>query len=126
MKTNSIVTIIIGGLLLGCATQKEAEVCAPDTDNIVGVGLVLGVTNHKVTIMDVVADSPASRAGLSPGLIVQEIDDIATDDKRLWKWVGMIRGAADTKVKLKLVDAITNRTNTVEIIREKILLEHCK
>lgn len=126
MKTNSTVTIILGGLLLGCAAQKEAEVCAPDTDNVVGVGLVLGVNNHEVIIQEVFPNTPASRAGLSPGLIVQEIDDTATDDKRLWKWVGMIRGAAGTKVKLKLVDAITNRTNTVEIIRGKILLEHCK
>jgi C-terminal processing protease CtpA/Prc len=122
MKPKSLATILLAGLLAGCVAPKQPEepaVCVPFEG--VGVGLKLGVENQRVTIQEVFPNTPASRAGLFPGLIIQKIDGTATDDERLWKWVGMIRGEAGTKVSLELVDTGASRTNAVELIREKYL-----
>ena len=53
---------------------------------------------------------------------MQKIDGAPTDDSHLKDWVDKLRGKAGTKVKLELVDAANNKTNTVEMIREQIKL----
>jgi C-terminal processing protease CtpA/Prc len=67
-------------------------------------------------------NTPASKAGLSSGLVIQKIDGAVTDDHHLKNYVDMLRGAAGTKVKLELVDTLNRKTNTMELIRERILL----
>lgn len=85
-----------------------------------GVGLVLGIKDEKITIMDVLPNTPASKAGLVPGLVIQKINGTNTKGMQLEACVGMIRGPVDTKVKFEVVDTANNKTNTVDLTREKI------
>ena len=71
--------------------------------------------------MKVLPNTPASKAGLAPGLVVRKIDGTATDGKLLKECVDMLRGGVGTKVKLELVDTANSKTNTVELTRERIL-----
>jgi hypothetical protein len=111
-------------VITGNFTAVEAEVIARalnTQEHFAGIGLVLlADKNHTIRILGVLPYSPASKAGLSPGLVVQKIDGMSTDGKPLRDCADMIRGARGTKVKLELVDQVNSRTNTVELTREKI------
>ena len=72
--------------------------------------------------MDVRPNTPAARAGLVRGLIIQRIGDTSTDGKPLQECVGMMRGPVGSKVQLELVDPAKNTTNIVEFTREAIPL----
>ena len=85
-----------------------------------GIGVELGVKDDKVIVMQVVPNTPASKAGLSYGLVIQKIDGTTTDGKPLNDCGDMVRGPAGSKVKLELVDLTNNKTNTVELTRERI------
>ena len=110
MKPRLLAALV--GLLLALAAYAQ--------DHFAGVGLMLAVHKDALTVIHVIPDSPASRAGLSEGLLVRKIDGAATEGKPLKDCVEMIRGAAGTKVKLELLDASRNKTNTVELTREEI------
>jgi C-terminal processing protease CtpA/Prc len=62
---------------------------------------------------------PASEAGLSAGLILQKVDGIPTADKSTELCACYIRGQAGAKVRLELVNPERNKTNTVELTRQK-------
>ncbi|MGO8929475.1 MAG: S41 family peptidase [Limisphaerales bacterium] len=104
---------MLGGLLLGYVSQAQ--------EHVTGVGVALGVESNLVKIMKVFPNTPASKAGLSPGLILQKIDGTATDRKHLKNWVEKLRGAVGTKVELELVHPAKGKTNTVELTRERIM-----
>jgi hypothetical protein len=86
----------------------------------VGIALVSDPTNHAVRIIQVLSNSPAAQAGLYSGLVVQEIDGIPIAGRDLIECVGLIRGTAGTKVRLKLVNPNLPETNTVELVRQRI------
>jgi carboxyl-terminal processing protease len=114
MKAKSMLALLLGGLWLAGIVHAE--------DHVTGIGVALAVRDHAVKIMTVLPNTPAAKAGLSAGLIVQKIDGTPTDDTHLKDWVEKLRGDAGTKVKLELVDAANGKTNTVELIREQIKL----
>jgi carboxyl-terminal processing protease len=96
--------------------------------NIAGIGVALDfdAKTRTVRITKVIPDSPASESGLSPGLIVQRIDRVATADKSLTECVGRIRGKPGTKIRLELVRSKTKcnesgRINETENPDVKIL-----
>lgn len=88
---------------------------------ITGVGIALGVQNSIVRIVNVLPNTPAARAGLTAGLVVRKIDDTLTENGNLKDCVEMIRGVAGTTVTLELIDTASDRTNTVELTRERIM-----
>src|SRR5579862_2960843 len=105
MKTKLIVAIALT-ISLGYTSRAQ--------ENFSGVGVVLKAEDHAVKIVQVVPNSPASRAHLTIGMIILKIDDTPTDDSHLKKWSDMIRGEAGTKVHLELLDPKKGETNTVE------------
>jgi carboxyl-terminal processing protease len=90
-------------------------------EHVTGVGVALGVEGQTIKIMQVLPRTPASKAGLVPGLVVREIDGTPTDGKLLKQCVDMLRGAVGTRVRLELVDMENGKTNTVELTRERVL-----
>ena len=88
---------------------------------LVGIGAQLDFagTGHVLQITKIIPHSPASRAGLSPGLIMRMVNNEPTLGKSMTECLGLIRGKAGTKVCLELVDPKRNRTNSVVLIRQK-------
>jgi len=115
MKAKLISVVMFSALLLACASRAQ--------ESVTGIGIVLSVENSTLKIMKVLPNTPASRAGLSPGLRLQKIDGTVTDGKHLKEYVDMLRGPAGMTVRLELVDAARNKTNTLDLIRERILIE---
>ena len=100
---------------------KSFDMGSPAQESVTGVGVALGVEADTIKIMKVLPHTPASKAGLVPGLVVRKIDGTTADGKLLKECVDMLRGRVGTKVKLELVDTANSKTNTVELTRERIL-----
>ncbi|MCX8032078.1 MAG: S41 family peptidase [Thermoleophilia bacterium] len=65
-----------------------------------GVGMVVEMQHHLVTIVSIFKDSPAERAGIRPGDIVVSVDEVPTDGMSLDEVVSRIKGPEGTKVTL--------------------------
>jgi carboxyl-terminal processing protease len=88
--------------------------------SITGIGVLIRVVDHSLEIGDVRPNTPAARAGLVRGLIIQRIGDITTDGKPLGECVAMLRGPVGSKIQLELIDPAKNTTNIMEFTREAI------
>lgn len=89
-------------------TMYMSPLEADDYDNSLtgniggGIGAEIGIRNDKVTIMSVLADNPAIRAGLQAGDIVLSVNDQSTAGYSAAKAVSLIRGEEGTTVKLTI------------------------
>ncbi|HTI68998.1 MAG TPA: sigma-70 family RNA polymerase sigma factor [Candidatus Limnocylindria bacterium] len=101
------------------ASQGSAR---PETVVGIGTGLTMARETADIRILKIYPNSPAEKAGLSPGLILKQINNIVVDGLGLSDCVDMIRGDAGTKVSLVLVDPVRDITNTIELTRQPIQL----
>lgn len=67
-----------------------------------GIGALIGLKKDQITIMRVIDDNPAIKAGLLAGDTVLKINDQSTSGWSVDKAVGKIRGDAGTTVKLTI------------------------
>lgn len=65
-----------------------------------GIGALIGLRNNRTTIMSVLDDNPAIKAGLKAGDKILEINDQSTEGMSVDLAVSNIRGKEDTTVKL--------------------------
>ena len=112
MKIKLIIIAVLSTQLLACACHAQ--------EHVTGIGIDLGIHHQRMEIIHVLTNTPASKAGLSAGLVVQKIDGVTTEGKSLFDCAKMIRGVAGSKVVLELVDTTHSQTNTVELIRAEI------
>jgi S1-C subfamily serine protease len=87
---------------------------------MMGFGFNLETQTNILRITKVFPESPASRAGLSAGMIIQKIEDVSTADKSVAECLSLLR-ANGPKVRLELIDGDHKTTNTVEITRGKFI-----
>lgn len=80
------------------------------------IGLLLGLKNGKIEITGVLPNTPASRAGLSPGLIVQKIDGVDSGSYGLKMAQDNFRSGI---VGLELIDPSDDKTNEVVLTTAK-------
>lgn len=83
-----------------------------------GIGAELGKTNGQLTIMGVLADSPAEKAGLKKNDIILKINDEDASSMTTGAAVTKIRGDKGTSVKLSVLRDET--TSEYSITRETI------
>jgi hypothetical protein len=122
LGADSVGWLILEGARL--TPQTASVLFTGNSEELVGIGARLDFDSatHTLKITKVFPDSPASRAGLSSGLIVQKVDGFSTADKSLTECLGLIRGKIGTKVRLELFSPTTHETNSVEIIRQKVIV----
>ncbi|MGO8926575.1 MAG: stage II sporulation protein M [Limisphaerales bacterium] len=107
--------------LLAAAIESFATpkiLAAYEKGHLAGIGVQLAVHEHQLTITHVFPGGPASKAGLSSGLLIQTIDGTETTGKNLGQCRNMTHGRVGTKVKLEVIDTAHTTTNTVELVRE--------
>ncbi len=68
-----------------------------------GVGMVVGVKDGQITVVSPFKDSPADQAGLKSGDKILKIDDSFTKDQGLEEAVKIIKGPANTSVRLLIL-----------------------
>ncbi len=92
---------------------------------IIGAGLALDIDSPKgmLRISKVLANSPAEKAGLTAGRVICSIDGMPTTDKSIAQCAALIRGQSGTRLKLELASAGQNPTESIEMLREKFLVD---
>ena len=63
-----------------------------------GIGVLIGMHNHRITIISPISGSPADQAGLRSDDIIIEIDQQSTGHMTLTEASNLLRGEAGTKV----------------------------
>jgi hypothetical protein len=76
---------------------------------IVGLGFLIGLDEQTkaLRVTKVFSESPASRAGLSAGLVIQKVEDVPTAGKSLTECQHLLRANGRAKVRLELVNTET-------------------
>lgn len=102
-------------------TRDSARMIARET---VGLGFAFDLEKRSNTfqITKVFANSPASRAGLKIGLVIEKIAGIPTARKTVAECLTLLRSGSP-KVQLQLVDPQLTATNIVVVKRGKYLLQ---
>jgi carboxyl-terminal processing protease len=78
-----------------------------------GIGAVIGIKKSQITIMDVLANNPAIKAGLLANDVVAKINDQDTAGWTVEQAVSQIRGAEGTTVKLSILRGDSSKDYTV-------------
>jgi carboxyl-terminal processing protease len=117
--TKAIITGIMAATILiaGCGKKSPSS---PAQSSVIGIGVLFGVRGDALQIMGVQPNTPASKAGLHPGLVIQQIDGTNIVGKPLVVCVAMTRGLVGSKVQLEVIDPDKSETNVVEFTRERI------
>lgn len=76
-----------------------------------GVGIEVGIRNNSPTVVRVLRDNPAEKAGVMAGDVIAAVNDESSIDKTVSEAVALIRGDVGTTVKLTLLRG----NNTVEL-----------
>lgn len=87
----------------------------------IGAALVFDEEHRAVRISKVFRESPAAVAGLSPGLLIREINGVSVEGKTPSECFTLMPGPAGTKVQLQLFNAEQDKSFTVELTKEKFL-----
>jgi C-terminal processing protease CtpA/Prc len=118
MKKTTIIGFMAATILItGCGKQSPS---IPAQSSVTGIGVSLRVRGDVLEIDSVLPDTPAAKAGLHPGLVVQQIDGTDIVGKPLAVCAAMTRGPIGSKVQLEIIDLAKSETNIVAFTREKI------
>lgn len=78
-----------------------------------GIGAEVGLKNGKTTIMRVLKDNPAERAGLMAGDFILKVNDQSTDGWTVERAVSLIRGEKGTTVKIAILRGTETKEFTI-------------
>ncbi len=86
-----------------------------------GIGVVIGIVDGKIVIVEVMDDSPAKQSGLEVGDIITEINGNSTSGFDTKAAADLIRGEENTTVFLKVLR--DKKTLKFNIVRKEIKLK---
>ncbi len=94
---------------------KEASAFDDDLTGQIGggIGAEIGVRNSQPTIIRVITDNPADKAGLKAGDVIASVNDQDAKDWTADKAAGQIRGEVGTSVKVAVLRAGEAKSFTV-------------
>jgi len=88
-----------------------------------GIGIEIGVKNNQLTVMSVLKNTPAEKAGLLAGDIILKINDELASDLTIDEAVLKIRGDKGTSVRLTIQRPGKNEEKEYTIVRDIIKIE---
>jgi len=91
-----------------------------------GIGIVIEIKNHLLTIVSPMEDTPGFHAGLQSGDIIVEIEGEETRDLSLSGAVDRLRGEPGTDVTIKTLRPSTRDIEEITITREEINIASVK
>lgn len=90
------------------------------TGSFSGIGIQIGEHDKLLTVIAPIEDTPAWKAGIKAGDIIQAINGKLTKDMTVDDAVKLIRGEEGSTVKLKIYRPDTKKTMDVDVIRKQI------
>ncbi len=91
-----------------------------------GIGAEIGIKEDRLQVVAPLKGSPSEQAGLQPGDWIVTIDGTETIDMSVEKAVSLIRGKKGTVVKLEVSREGLDELKTIEITRDKIIVDSVK
>jgi len=91
-----------------------------------GVGIVVGIREKTLTVLEPMEDTPAMRAGILPGDRITKIDGKSTERFKLEDAVKRLRGEAGTEVEITITRGAASQTRDVKLKRENIKVHKVK
>ena len=85
-----------------------------------GLGIQIGIKEHRITVIAPIEDTPAHAAGIEAGDIISKVDDLPTKDLTLMEAVQKMRGARGTKVSLTVEREGANEPLVFTLVRDTI------
>ncbi len=87
-----------------------------------GIGVEISKRTGELSVASLLPDTPAYRAGLDAGDVIEAVDGLETRDMSLICAVHKITGPKGTKVSLTIKSAGSDQTREVIITRDKIVI----
>lgn len=87
-----------------------------------GVGLEINLINNQVVIVAPIDGTPAQKAGIKPGEIIQKVDGQDVSTMTLDQVVSHVVGPAGTQVTLTILDPTTNKSTDFTLTRAHIVI----
>lgn len=119
--TASVAALLVAGIFIG-VFPSFSRVKRPAQPPPIGIGAVVVPVKSTFQIIGVVPGTPAEKAGLRPGMVIEEINGTNVMGAPLSMCVTMMRGPVGSKVQLKVVDTARRQTNVVECSRARIAM----
>ncbi|GAB3822795.1 hypothetical protein GCM10028895_28150 [Pontibacter rugosus] len=89
-----------------------------------GIGAVIGSRDGKVTVQMPYENSPAHKAGLAIGDEILKINGVDVRAKSTEDVSKLLKGQANTSVKLDVRSYGQTKSRTIELMRENIIVEN--
>jgi len=88
---------------------------------VIGIGVALEIDRAEdiPVVTEVFPNSPAEKAGLPKGAVIEKINGIPTKARKLEECVAQIRGPEGIPVLLEFIDPATGKTKKMMIVRGK-------
>jgi len=103
--------------------QKEYETFNSQTEgSYSGVGIQIEVKDNNIVVLSTFEGSPAKKAGVVPGDIIEKVNDTDVNGKEYDKAVTMMKGQKGTEVSITVLRN-SKDTHTYKIKRDTIALE---
>jgi carboxyl-terminal processing protease len=101
------------------ALREEDDLLAGKLE---GIGAEVTIQNGQPTIVAPIPGSPAQRAGLRPGDVIERVNSQDTTGLTLEQVLSLVRGPADTTVTLTVVHKGETTPVDIPIVRAKITI----
>lgn len=88
-----------------------------------GIGIVITMQDHRLTVISPIEGSPAYQAGVKAGDHIIKVDGQETKDMKLWEAVKKMRGKKGTKVVITVAREGLPKPKDFTIIRDVIPLQ---
>jgi len=102
--------------------ERKTEHTIQFRGKLAGIGARIGIRDEHLTLISVYRDSPAYRAGLRDGDIVQRVDGMSTINLPVSDAVQHIRGDVGTPVRLTVERAGLAAPTTFTVIRDLVTI----
>jgi carboxyl-terminal processing protease len=100
--------------------KSYAEMQATTSGQFGGLGMEINMVDGALKVLAPMDDTPASRAGIVAGDIIDEVDGTAVKGLTLSQAVEKMRGTPGTEVRLEIVRQGANAPMSVTLVREII------
>ena len=104
--------------------KKEFEV--ETKGELEGVGMVITIQDHIITVVSPIEDTPAFKAGIESGDKIVQIEEKSTKGLSTWEAAQKLRGEPGTKVTIKVLREDEEELLTFELTREIIHIKSVK
>ncbi|MHB1661097.1 MAG: S41 family peptidase [bacterium] len=108
-------------------TPSEFRQMSSETSGeFTGIGIKISTKNRYVVVIAPIDGSPASKAGIKSGDIIEKINNISTYNMNIMRAVNLLHGKAGTSVELLIERKGFKRPKAFSLMRENIILKSVK